>query len=226
MKESWRTWLATAGLLAVGIAPAEFNWAYNPHLVHHPLIFWIIDTARWTVLPALVFWTGIRKRLFTPPDLGFHSRVLDKTNIAWFVAAIVIVPYAMGQAYAYMQDWAMELGDMYPLAPTFDYRQMQPAHAGPLHLLAGLYLATTAGIVEEFYYRGLLGRIIGRGALRSPLFVILSTLLFCPPHLYGGSADVAAAAMFALMSALIDVGLGNIWPLILGHILIDLGFFT
>jgi CAAX prenyl protease-like protein len=224
MKDSVRTWFQSAALLAIGIAPAEFNWAYNPHLVNHPAIFWSIDIVRWTALPALIFLIGLRKKLFTPRDLGFHTRVLNKPHIGWFIAALIIVPYAMGQTFAYMQDWAKELGDYFYFDPTFDYRIMQPAH-GPLHFLSGFYLSVTAGLVEEFYYRGLLGRLTGRGALRSPIFVILSVLLFLPPHIYGGSSDVAAAGLFALMAALLYVGIGNIWPIIIGHMLIDLGFF-
>ena len=214
------------GLLLVGLTPAEFNWIFNPHLVHLPAIFWAVDIFRWVVLPAFIFSWGIRARLFTIRELGLDCRVFGRSNLWMFAATLIAIPALLCWLDPYEFWLAPRLAAASPV--RFSYQQMIPpvANAPALHLITAIYFSVGAGLVEEFYYRGLVRYICGRGFLRSCLFIVVSLLLFAPPHLNGGTIGVIYADLFGLGAALIYLAVGNLWPLIIAHILIDFGWFN
>lgn len=216
-------------LLFIGIAPAEFNWAFNPYLVHWPVIFWSVDVFRFAVLPLFIFCWGISRRLFAPAEVGLHMGVFGRRKPNWglFAAVMVAVPALLWWLDPYESRFSSQYIGLH-LSRLFSYKQMMPAAVpttGGLHALEAVYFSLTAACVEEFYFRGLARFVFGRGVIRSLLFLVCTTALFLPPHLYGGSANVAYAGVFALLAAILYLIVGNLWPLILGHFLIDLKYF-
>jgi hypothetical protein len=87
----WRVRAEVAALFVIGLAPAEFNWYYNPRLSEMPRLFWTVDFIRCLLLPAALVAWGIWRRLFTLADLGLHSRVFGRRNAFLLIGTIIIV---------------------------------------------------------------------------------------------------------------------------------------
>ncbi len=208
-------------LLLIGLAPAEFNWLYLSRLSDRPVLFWLVDFGRFVVLPATIFCWAIYRGLFRPADLGLHRRVFGKSNDVLFVAVMVAVPILL----CGLDGLNLRIAVPFSSNETvFSYAKMLPPpgpSTGFLRFLAVSYMAICAGVVEEFYYRGIVRIICGRGRTGSALFVIVSSALFALPHWYGGIAKIVYAELFALEAAVIYLAIGNLWPLILAHIIID-----
>lgn len=82
-------------------------------------------------------------------------------------------------------------------------------------------LSVTAGICEEFVYRGLL---LGALAALIGLWpaVIGSTLLFGLAHAYQGVGGVVRTGAFGAVGALLTVFSGSIWVAVAVHAIVDL----
>lgn len=82
-------------------------------------------------------------------------------------------------------------------------------------------LALTAGLCEEFLYRGF---AIGRVSLWMPLpvAVVASTLAFVFTHLYQGVAGIIRAAVLGSVLLAAFLYSGSLWPGICAHFLFDL----
>jgi membrane protease YdiL (CAAX protease family) len=97
---------------------------------------------------------------------------------------------------------------------------------GAYRLLAVFYLAISAGFSEEILFRGLLRRVFGPGLIQTAAFVVISAVAFASVHLFGGHAKAAYAFGHGLAAAAIYAVTGNLWPVIVGHSLIDLYRFS
>jgi len=228
MKSGW-TRAELALLLLIGIAPAEFNWLYNPRLAHWPRLFWSVDIARFVLLPALVVAWCVSRRLFTLVDIGLHTRVFGRDNRILFVVALVAIPLLMHWTDPKFVAWAQEVYPPNRREPHFDYAQVLPPRGpetGGLRLLAVTYMALSAAAAEEVYYRGILRRLFPRGWLWSIPFVVSSAALFASIHWYGGPAKLLYTGCVGLMTATIYVLTGNLWPLIVGHFVVDFGWLS
>ena len=85
----------------------------------------------------------------------------------------------------------------------------------------------SAAIGEELLFRAFvfsqLKRVIGN---RNSIIVLISSALFCLPHLYQGTAGLLTTFVFGLGFALIYMKFKNIWVNIIVHGLIDTVFLT
>jgi membrane protease YdiL (CAAX protease family) len=226
----WRARAEIATLFLIGLAPAEFNWYYNPRLSHTPSLFWAVDMIRCLLLPmALIAW-GICRHLFTFAELGLHTRVFGKKNVFLFLGTIVIVAIFQSHLDTQLVAWAYHRFPPTPhSASAFSYNQMLPPpgpETGGYRLLAVFYFAISAGFFEEILFRGLLKRVFGRGLVNTLLFIAISALTFASVHLFGGTAKFAYACGHGVAAAAIYALTGNLWPVIVGHTIIDLYWFS
>lgn len=83
-------------------------------------------------------------------------------------------------------------------------------------------VAFTAGICEEFLYRGYALTTVGRLSGNIWLGVALSTLAFGLAHAYQGWRGIAGTSILGLFFALIYVTFGSLYPCMLAHVLQDL----
>src|SRR5271156_6829419 len=84
-----------------------------------------------------------------------------------------------------------------------------------------MLLAITAGICEEFLYRGFVMWYLGVWLGLIPA-VLISSLLFGCAHLYLGVPHVWKTSLVGLILALFVVGAGALWPAMIVHAAIDL----
>jgi membrane protease YdiL (CAAX protease family) len=91
-----------------------------------------------------------------------------------------------------------------------------------------LYLAITAGIVEEIFFRGLpFLYVIERFPAKIPTgtYVVTTALLFGAIHWENGGHEVVATFIYGVFAAAFYLKLRDLWPLIGAHALIDVWGF-
>jgi membrane protease YdiL (CAAX protease family) len=88
-------------------------------------------------------------------------------------------------------------------------------------LVPFLALALTAGICEEFLYRGFAMAAITRTGLPSAVVVFLSSVLFGLAHLYQGRAGFFSTMVLGVLFGISRVVLGSLLPVIVWHVGVD-----
>lgn len=83
-------------------------------------------------------------------------------------------------------------------------------------------LALSAGLCEEFLYRGYALHVVATLTRSVTIGVILSTAAFGLAHAYQGRRGVIGTTIFGLFFALVVVVWGSLWPCVIGHALQDL----
>jgi len=83
-------------------------------------------------------------------------------------------------------------------------------------------LAITAGVCEEFVYRGFAIAAFSKAGLPLWLVVILSSLLFGLAHAYQGRGGIVSTGIFGVLLALGRLGFGSLVPVMMWHAGLDL----
>jgi membrane protease YdiL (CAAX protease family) len=83
-------------------------------------------------------------------------------------------------------------------------------------------LALTAGICEEFLYRGFAMAALFRAGLPGWSVVVLSAVLFGLAHLYQGRSGLAGTLLLGLLFGTVRILCDSIMPLMLWHAAVDL----
>ena len=83
-------------------------------------------------------------------------------------------------------------------------------------------LAITAGVCEEFIYRGFVLGALARAALPVWVSVILSAALFGLAHAYQGRGGIVSTGLFGILLALGRLGFGSLVPVMMWHAGLDL----
>jgi membrane protease YdiL (CAAX protease family) len=88
--------------------------------------------------------------------------------------------------------------------------------------IAFVPVAASAGICEEFLYRGYALTVLA--AISGSVFVgaLLSSLAFGLGHAYQGRAGMAGATVTGLLYAIIFLATGSLYPCMIGHFLQDI----
>ena len=216
-------------LLLIGILPGYLNAFYNPRLMQHPREFWTVEVLTWIVLPLAIYLWGMRRGVFTNAELGLSLRVCGTSRRWAFAVALIVTPSLFLWVDPRLAHTVVEHISVSHRLVDYDYKQILPApgpETGLLRLLATLEMALTAGVVEEFYYRGMMRRLFGRGCFGAILFVIVSSLLFAGSHFEWGEQKLAYAFGWGIIMGSIYAATGNLWPVILGHTLVDLNWLV
>ncbi len=83
-------------------------------------------------------------------------------------------------------------------------------------------LAITAGVCEEFVYRGFAIAALSKAGLPLWLVVILSSMLFGLAHAYQGRGGIVSTGIFGVLLALGRLGFGSLVPVMMWHAGLDL----
>ena len=218
---------AILGLLALGILPYALNSFYLPLLARHPVWFWTYDVTAVVALPLAIFTLGTRGRLFRTDELGFTDRIRgQRRDLAFVVTLVVAIPllfwsYSAGREVG-KRAFARNYGER-----DFRYLDVLPPPGpttGGNRLLAVFYLAASAAVAEELYFRGMMRRLFGERPLHDVIYVPASAVLFAAIHWKFGVYEACGAFSFGLAAAALFTVTRTLWPLILGHFLIDLHY--
>jgi membrane protease YdiL (CAAX protease family) len=84
------------------------------------------------------------------------------------------------------------------------------------------FLAITAGICEEFLYRGFVMAVLARAGLAVWAAVAVSSIFFGLAHVYQGRAGFVSTLMVGVVFALARVACDSLMPVMVWHAGIDL----
>jgi membrane protease YdiL (CAAX protease family) len=187
--------------------------------------FWAADFACFVVIPLILF-IWIRPIEFSSPTLPVKNK-----RPYFFISYIVIF-----QALACMIillftcNWGQRFGSMieiaYPnlLPSTLDYASKLPSNS-EYKLVFALYFGLTAGVVEEFFFRGVIKKITDSYKRSHLTFVVTSTLTFASIHWAAGITALSISAAAGFSMALLYLKFRDLKPLMLGHFLYDFCYF-
>ena len=208
-------------LAAIGITPFLLNGVVNSLIYHNALWYWSFELLTWIVIPGVVFYRVMRTPGLRLADLGYHGAIRTRRHPA--LLALTCALFAPLCYVVYTRSFAF-LEPLFPAQPWFQYESVVP-ESGMLYLLVVAYFALSAGLVEEFLFRGLLYRALAECRDAAWLFLLISPLLFALIHWEDGVANLLATYVVGVFMALAYLGLRNIWPLVVGHVFTDLLWF-
>ena len=209
------SYLHTAAAIVIMLGVALVSWKsakqferpQSPWLNYLPTIIWL-----WLLFTFV--WAGIRRRqvslreIFGASWKSFDDVIMDVVVAAGFWLTAVVVLAILG--FALLGSQRGNLGEatkvLQGLAPH-----------GALGISMWIVLSTTAGICEEFVFRGYLQRQFS--ALTQSLAggVILSAMIFGLGHLYEGAAKAVLIGIFGVMFGILAVWRKNLRPGIMAH---------
>jgi membrane protease YdiL (CAAX protease family) len=162
----------------------------------------------WSIT-ALALW-ALRLHGQGPADVGFvpprEPVAAYLAVLAWFIVMTVI--FGATRSRAVDQSYAERIRRVVPLTTT-DWFWYVP-------------LALSAGVCEEFLYRGYALTVLATLTGSPAIGVVVSTAAFGLAHAYQGPRGIAGTTIFGLFFALVFVTWGSLWPCIIGHALQDL----
>jgi CAAX protease family protein len=211
--------------------------------MYHPTFLTILTLLILVIaLPLLSLWTG--KRIRAAATAGAKMlRYIRTIVILWSLTALAVYalrlhglsPASAGlRAPRHVAELAAGLITL--LAPLLasmsgtrrmlegDYaralRAVVPGDAG--QWIAFIPVAATAGICEEFLYRGYALTVIASMSHSLLAGALLSSVAFGIGHAYQGKAGMAGATVTGLLYALVFLATGSLYPCMLGHFVQDI----
>lgn len=208
-------------LASIGIVPFLVNGPINAGIAQRPGLYWSFELLIWVAVPLLLLYAAMRTPGFRFADLGFHMAVMGYRGIIpVLLACLVFAPIGY-----WVYDTVFETFDhWFPGGGFFHYETIIPA-TGIRRQAVILYFAASAGLVEEFLFRGLLYRAAQDFSHPRLCFLLVSPLLFSLVHWESGIANLLATWVYGLFAAAVMMLLRNLWPLIVGHVSTDLIWF-
>ena len=165
-------------------------------------------------LAALVAWRALARRL-SAEELGLSSRPLLPVLTAGVIGALLVG----GLQWLNLR----RIGKM--TGPTADLLRKLASRLLPVNWLEYLpysALAITAGVCEEFLYRGFVMGALGRVVLPVWAVVALTSILFGLAHAYQGKGGIVSTGLFGVVLALGRLWFGSLLPVMMWHASLDL----
>jgi membrane protease YdiL (CAAX protease family) len=172
---------------------------------------------QWSIV-AVIYWRSVARHL-TPADLGLVvSGIWQTFSIAFVFTALLCL-----NQWAGLRKIALIPADQRGFLFQFTQKIMPQTSVETLIFAA---LALTAGLSEEFIYRGfvfaLFSRVFGVSAVGILLATVISSIWFAAAHLYQGRRGVVTTFVVGVLFAAVRIWTGNLVPAIIGHTGVDL----
>lgn len=196
-----------------------FNGVYNGYLEQNPLFFWILDITHYIIIPLCVTFYLFKRSNLKMINVGLQipKNKKDWTDLIIHTLLVTICLYIFtSQLFIFFRQ--VYPSDKYP--SVFEMGWMIPENIG-MKYLTTVYYGITAGLVEEFYYRGLLVFLFFLYGMKKSLIVLLISCIFSLVHWEGGPSSIMSTFIFSLVITSYYVRFKMLWPLVIGHFLFD-----
>ena len=212
---------------AVGLYVAILfvNGFYNEFIyTTSPTTFWLVDIITKLLIPIALMALVTLGGQIPLSDIGIRFR---DENISGFAMLLLIalVTVVLWSVYSFsVGTWYKYFGGSRPNwhygIPLSDSGSFRPA--------ASMYMALTASIGEEIFFKGLLFCLLLRIGITSAhwiTFAIPSSILFAMVHWENGAAELAGTFMYQYIGCLLYLSIRNLIPFISEHLIVDIYHF-
>ena len=172
---------------------------------------------QWLIV-AVISWRSCSRHL-SPNELGLV------VSVVWQTATITVVFTALLclNQWAGLRKIALVPVDQRGFLFQFTQKIMPQT---PIESPAFVALALTAGLSEEFVYRGfvlaVLRRVLSGSVFGAFIAIVVSSLWFALAHLYQGHRGIITTFVVGILFSIVRTWSGNLVPAVVGHIGVDL----
>jgi membrane protease YdiL (CAAX protease family) len=186
----------------------------RPQVLHRERIRLYASTIlfQW-MLAAIVAWRAFARGL-TLPQLGLAGGRPSSIFLLTFIGATLI-------AVAHWMNLRRMAGSNHPAAQKL---RAMAERLFPQSLTETIFftlLALTAGMCEEFIFRGFVIAALFGAGLSSWAAVIISSLMFGVAHLYQGKGGSIGTGILGVLFASIRIAYRSIFPVVIWHAVLD-----
>ncbi|MGB2666787.1 MAG: type II CAAX endopeptidase family protein [Candidatus Acidiferrum sp.] len=165
------------------------------------------------VLMGLIAWRAFARGL-TSADLGLARRV------GWDLAVWSVAGTLLLGAFQWFN--LRRVGRMSGAVPDFMRKLADRVLPhGPVEFVPYCALAFTAGVCEEFLYRGFVMGALTRAGLYPWVVVVISSVLFGLAHSYQGRSGVVGTTLLGLVFAIARLAFQSLLPVVVWHSAVD-----
>jgi len=206
----------------IGFYLCEIAWGSTLPVLT-PQQYWLSDLFNFVALPVAVLLFYTRRlglplsqfyRYSTAPDAATYTkRELILLGLIYTVPVCIVIVLSLHIGHI--------VASFFPHVLAGDTYNSVELSKG--HFLRKVYLAATAGLMEELMYRGG-GKIVWRYAFPSggnTGYVLFTTLIFASLHWPHGLFNIIQAALTGLVLGVFYIRLNDLRPLIIAHALSD-----
>lgn len=184
-----------------------------------PFVFWAADLMQWVFLPAASVWYLATKFGISPPQYGFNPPIPKPAHFLWGAVSVA----AFYPAFFWVRNYTWAALGMPGGFFTWN-AEMPGGYAGTA---VWIYSALTAGFVESAFFLGLPWLLWSRHAAQGKLlFSLASSVVFAAVHWEQGPHVVAGAFAFGLAACVWYFRSQSLWPVAIGHTVVDLIAFS
>ena len=168
---------------------------------------------QWLLL-AMVVWRSLARGL-TPRELGLGGRPTAQLLVVGLLGALLL---------GVLQGLNLRrIGKMEGAAPEFMRKlASRILPHSMVELLPYFALAVTAGVCEEFVYRGFAMAALAHSGMASWAIVLLSSILFGLAHAYQGRSGILGTGVLGILFAVARILYRSLLPVMIWHTAVDL----
>jgi len=186
----------------------------QPQVLHRERIRLYASTIlfQW-LLAAIVAWRAFARGL-TLPQLGLSGGRLSSVFLLTFIGAALI-------ALGHWMNLRRMAGSNHPAAEKLRAMAERLFPQSTTETIFFTLLALTAGICEEFIFRGFVVAALFGAGLSNWAAVIVSSLMFGLAHLYQGRGGSVGTGILGVLFASVRIAYGSIFPVVIWHGVLD-----
>ena len=166
------------------------------------------------LLAAVVAWRALTRGL-TVSQLGLAGESLASTVLVTLIGATLI-------AFGHWMNLRRLAGSNHPAAERLRAMAARLFPRSAKETVFFTILAVTAGICEEFIFRGFVIAALLRVGLSNCMAVAMSSLMFGAAHLYQGKGGSAGTGILGIVFASVRIAYHSIFPVVIWHAVLDI----
>jgi uncharacterized protein len=166
------------------------------------------------LLATIVGWRALARGL-TVPQLGLAKAPIPSTVLVTLIGATLI-------AAAHWMNLRRLAASNHPAAEKLRAMAARLFPQSATETVFFTMLAVTAGICEEFIFRGFVIAALFGAGLSTWTTVVVSSLMFGAAHLYQGKGGSAGTGILGILFASIRIAYHSIFPVLIWHAVLDI----